>query len=81
MVVVGGGQIVADTREALALREASYPPVLHIPREDPAGIGAGSAAPNSRMISSTCAELITRAVSGTGSAHFGAGRSARPAQS
>jgi uncharacterized protein (DUF427 family) len=28
------GQIVAETRRALALEEASYPPVLYIPRED-----------------------------------------------
>jgi uncharacterized protein (DUF427 family) len=34
---------VADTRKALALREASYPPVLYIPRDDPVGVGAGSA--------------------------------------
>jgi uncharacterized protein (DUF427 family) len=34
VVVMAGGQVVADTRRALALREASYPPVLYIPRED-----------------------------------------------
>ena len=34
MVVTAGGQVVADTRKALALREASYPPVFYIPRED-----------------------------------------------
>ena len=28
------GRTVADTREALTLREASYPPVQYIPRED-----------------------------------------------
>ena len=28
------GQVVADTREALVLREARYPAVLYIPRED-----------------------------------------------
>ena len=28
------GRVVADTRAALALREASYPPVLYIPRQD-----------------------------------------------
>jgi uncharacterized protein (DUF427 family) len=29
-----GGHVVADTREALTLREASYPPVQYIPRKD-----------------------------------------------
>lgn len=29
-----GGEIVADTRNALTLTEASYPPVQYIPRED-----------------------------------------------
>jgi uncharacterized protein (DUF427 family) len=29
-----GGRVVADTREALTLREASYPPVQYIPRKD-----------------------------------------------
>jgi uncharacterized protein (DUF427 family) len=28
------GRIVADTQAALVLREASYPPVLYIPRQD-----------------------------------------------
>lgn len=28
------GQVIADTREALMLREASYPAVLYIPRKD-----------------------------------------------
>jgi uncharacterized protein (DUF427 family) len=34
VVVTVGGRIVADTRNALTLREASYPPVQYIPRED-----------------------------------------------
>lgn len=34
VVVRHGGQVIADTREALVLREASYPPVLYIPRRD-----------------------------------------------
>ena len=34
VVVKFGGRIVADTRKALALREASYPAVFYIPRED-----------------------------------------------
>jgi uncharacterized protein (DUF427 family) len=34
VVVTADGQVVADTRHALALREASYPPVLYVPRED-----------------------------------------------
>jgi len=29
-----GGRVVADTHDALTLREASYPPVLYIPRKD-----------------------------------------------
>ena len=34
VVVSVGGHIVADTREALTLREAAYPPVQYIPRKD-----------------------------------------------
>jgi uncharacterized protein (DUF427 family) len=34
VVVRFGGEIVADTRHALALQEASYPAVLYIPRGD-----------------------------------------------
>ncbi len=34
VVVRAGGAVVADSRSALALREASYPPVWYIPRED-----------------------------------------------
>jgi uncharacterized protein (DUF427 family) len=34
VVVTVGGRIVADTREALTLREASYLPVQYIPRKD-----------------------------------------------
>jgi uncharacterized protein (DUF427 family) len=34
VVVTVGGRIVADTRAALTLREASYPAVQYIPRED-----------------------------------------------
>ncbi len=34
VVVSVGGRIVADTRSALTLREASYPPVQYIPRSD-----------------------------------------------
>jgi len=29
-----GGRVIADTTRALTLREASYPPVHYIPRED-----------------------------------------------
>ncbi len=32
--VTVGGQIIADTTQALRLQEASYPPVLYIPRAD-----------------------------------------------
>lgn len=28
------GKVIADTREAVSLKEASYPPVLYIPRRD-----------------------------------------------
>jgi len=34
VVVKLGGQVIADTTEALTLREASYPPVQYIPRKD-----------------------------------------------
>jgi len=34
VVVKVAGRIVADTRSALTLREASYPPVQYIPRKD-----------------------------------------------
>jgi uncharacterized protein (DUF427 family) len=34
VVVSIGGQVIADTRAALTLREASYPAVLYIPRQD-----------------------------------------------
>src|SRR3984893_1193762 len=32
VVVTVGGKVIADTREALILREATYPPVQYIPR-------------------------------------------------
>ena len=34
VVVSVAGRVVADTREALRLREATYPAVLYIPRKD-----------------------------------------------
>ena len=34
VVVTVGGKVVADTRNALTLREASYPAVQYIPRRD-----------------------------------------------
>jgi uncharacterized protein (DUF427 family) len=34
IVVTVAGRVVADTREALTLREAAYPGVLYIPRKD-----------------------------------------------
>jgi uncharacterized protein (DUF427 family) len=34
VVVTVGGKVVADTREALTLREAAYPAVQYIPRRD-----------------------------------------------
>ncbi len=34
VVVTVGGKVIADTSEALTLREASYPPVQYIPRRD-----------------------------------------------
>lgn len=34
VVVRAGGRVVADSRGVLVLREASYPPVHYIPRED-----------------------------------------------
>jgi uncharacterized protein (DUF427 family) len=34
VVVKVGGKIIADTGDALTLREASYPPVQYVPRRD-----------------------------------------------
>ncbi|WP_126283499.1 DUF427 domain-containing protein [Burkholderia stagnalis] len=34
VVVKAAGKVIADTRRALALREAAYPAVLYIPRDD-----------------------------------------------
>lgn len=34
VTVRAAGQVIADTARALVLREASYPPVFYIPRED-----------------------------------------------
>ena len=34
VVVTIGGKVIADTRDALTLREASYPAVQYIPRRD-----------------------------------------------
>lgn len=34
VVVTVAGRVIADTRAALTLREASYPPVQYIPRKD-----------------------------------------------
>jgi len=34
VVVIVAGRVIADTRDALTLREASYPPVQYIPRRD-----------------------------------------------
>jgi len=34
VVVTAGGKVIADTRGALTLREASYPAVQYIPRRD-----------------------------------------------
>jgi uncharacterized protein (DUF427 family) len=34
ITVTVGGQVIADTRAALMLREASYPAVAYIPRKD-----------------------------------------------
>ena len=34
VVVSLAGRVIADTKDALTLREASYPPVLYIPRMD-----------------------------------------------
>ncbi|HEY2051160.1 MAG TPA: DUF427 domain-containing protein [Caulobacteraceae bacterium] len=34
VVVTVGGKVIADTREALTLTEAGYPPVPYIPRRD-----------------------------------------------
>ncbi len=34
VVVTAGGKVIADSRAALTLQEAAYPPVLYIPRAD-----------------------------------------------
>lgn len=34
VVVTVAGRVVADTRDALTMREAAYPPVQYIPRKD-----------------------------------------------
>jgi uncharacterized protein (DUF427 family) len=34
VVIKLGGRVVADTHDALTLREASYPPVQYVPRKD-----------------------------------------------
>ena len=34
VVVKAGGRVIADTRRALTLREANYPAVYYVPRED-----------------------------------------------
>ncbi|HDR9497116.1 MULTISPECIES: DUF427 domain-containing protein [Burkholderia cepacia complex] len=34
IVVKAGGKTIADTREALTLREARYPAVIYVPRKD-----------------------------------------------
>lgn len=34
VIVKAGGHVIADTTEALSLREASYPEVLYVPRKD-----------------------------------------------
>ncbi|MCO6416676.1 DUF427 domain-containing protein [Siccirubricoccus sp. KC 17139] len=34
VVVRFGGEVIAETSRALSLKEASYPPVFYIPRED-----------------------------------------------
>ena len=34
VIVSVGGKLLADTRAALTLREAGYPPVQYVPRED-----------------------------------------------
>ena len=34
VIVSVGGRVIADTRAALTLREATYPPVQYVPRKD-----------------------------------------------
>lgn len=34
ITVRAAGKVIADTRRALVLREASYPPVFYVPRDD-----------------------------------------------
>lgn len=34
ITIRAAGKVIADTRRALVLREASYPPVFYVPRDD-----------------------------------------------
>ncbi|MEX3958331.1 DUF427 domain-containing protein [Trinickia sp. EG282A] len=34
VIVTVAGKVIADTKDALTLREANYPPVFYIPRQD-----------------------------------------------
>ncbi|MDR5783526.1 DUF427 domain-containing protein [Caballeronia sp. LZ065] len=34
VVIKAGGRVIADTTEALSLRESTYPEVLYVPRKD-----------------------------------------------
>jgi uncharacterized protein (DUF427 family) len=34
ITVTAGGKVIADTRDALTLREADYPAVVYVPRRD-----------------------------------------------
>jgi uncharacterized protein (DUF427 family) len=34
VIVTVGGRVIADTRDALTLRESKYPPVQYVPRKD-----------------------------------------------
>lgn len=34
VVVTVGGEVVAETHDALSLQESTYPPVVYVPRED-----------------------------------------------
>ena len=57
VVVTVGGKVIADTRDALTLREASYPAVQYIPRRD---VDMAALA-NTRRIAPTRATLPTTA--------------------
>ena len=61
VVVTVGGKVIADTRDALTLREASYPAVQYIPHRNVDMARAHCVAGNTQRIAPTRATLPTTA--------------------